>query len=924
MTMSSKKPTVAMAAGVAAALAAVILMWCANVDSAKAKSQIFGFTSQPTTTQAGGHPDIITTFELGSRLTQETVPCYCNDPKELTLHSPAGVIANPHVVSVCPVAQLALFECPADSQAGVVPLRLFGFGVFPLYRTVPQKGQAGLFAFTLPFGLAIPQYIAFTARTGGDYGLDVKTVGISHILPLLYYAPIFWGVPGEHFNDFMRFNPGEKEIYCETNPIPAMAEKNEAGIKKACTGNTDKSHPSSLPIAPLTQNPTTCVGPLTASIDDFSYDLEADHAEGPWPATTGCDALSFDPSLAANPTTTETDTASGLEVTLRVPQFQDPNTPSPSELKANTVTLPEGFSINPNAADGKTSCSDAESAVGTEREAECPETSKVGTVSIDSSALPAPIDGFIYLGEPKPGEPYRLVLTANGFGTAVKLLGTIHADPQTGQLVTTFENLPETPFQEFVLHFFGSERGILATPTQCGTYPVKSTFTPWDGAISAQNQTQFFVLDHGPGGGPCPGPTRPFAPGFTAGSRDNTAGVHAPFGLKLTREDGNQNLSGVTVTTPPGFLASLRGIPYCPQTAIDLLAGSSHTGRAELAAPACPAASRIGTADTGAGAGTHPLYTPGSVYLAGPYKGAPVSLLVVVPAVSGPYDFGNVAVRVAVNVDPATAALTAVSDPLPRIIAGVPLRLRSVQVELDRKGFALNPTNCDPFSVTATLTGDQGAASSFAAPFQVANCTDLGYAPKLSLNLSGGVRRRGHPAITAVFKAAAGEANTGRVSVALPPGELLDNSHIGTVCTRPAFATHSCPASSSIGTAEATTPLLDRPLKGNVYLRSNPSGSLPDMVLDLEGQIDIELAARISASKKGALRTTFQTVPDAPVSSVVLRLQGGSKGLLQNSESLCGASKKASVKMTGQNGRTDERQVPLRASCGAKHGGRPR
>ena len=342
------------------------------------------------------------------------------------------MIANPHVVSVCPVAQLALFECPADSQAGVVPLRLFGFGVFPLYRTVPQKGQAGLFAFTLPFGLAIPQYIAFTARTGGDYGLDVKTVGISHILPLLYYAPIFWGVPGEHFNDFMRFNPGEKEIFCETNPIPAMAEKNEAGIKKACTGNTDKSHPSSLPIAPLTQNPTTCVGPLTASIDDFSYDLEADHAEGPWPATTGCDALSFDPSLAANPTTTETDTASGLEVTLRVPQFQDPNTPSPSELKANTVTLPEGFSINPNAADGKASCSDAESAVGTEREAECPETSKVGTVSIDSSALPAPIDGFIYLGEPKPGEPYRLVLTANGFGTAVKLLGTIHADPADG------------------------------------------------------------------------------------------------------------------------------------------------------------------------------------------------------------------------------------------------------------------------------------------------------------------------------------------------------------------------------------------------------------------------------------------------------------------------------------------------------------
>jgi hypothetical protein len=912
----------------AGALAALALLFATNSGSARADgSQIFIFHSYPSTTQAGGHPDLYTEFELGSRIsTVPPVPCYCNDPKEVTVHSPAGVTANPHVVAECKIAQLAQGECSADSQAGQVMIKLFGgYILLAMYRTPPATGQAGQFAFTLPFGSKIPQFLVVHARTESDYGLDVTAEGISHLLPLEYTAPIFWGVPGEHFYDFLRIAPSEASsenggsIQCSQNPIPALLAKSEADLIAACSqfGWTVRDNPSSLPIAPMMQNPTTCVGPLKSSIDVLAYDLGRTSAEDDWPATTGCDGLSFDPSLAANPTTTNTDSPSGVEVVIDAPQFQDPSTPSPSELKASLMTLPEGFSLNPSAAAGKLTCSDLQSSVGTAEEAHCPEFSKVGTVTIDTSALPAPINGFAYLGEPKPGEPYRLVVSANGFGVAVKLLGTVHADEKTGQLVAGFSDLPQTPFQKFTIHFFGAERGLLATPTHCGQYPVTSEFTPWDGALSIQKQTQFFVLDHGPNATACPGATRDFKPGFEAGTKSNAAGAHTTFSLRIAREDGEQNLDALSLSTAPGFLAKLRGVPYCPESAIAELGSSDRNGREELADPACPAASEVGSAAAAAGAGTKPLYTSGKAYLAGPYKGAPLSLVVVVPAVAGPYDLGNVVTRAALNIDPATLQVSAVSDPLPRVVEGVPLRLRLIQVELDRPNFALNPTNCEPFSVDAAITGDQGSVANVSAPFQVANCTDLEYGPKLSLKLKGGLNRLGHPAIRAVLRTKQGEANSRHVSVTLPAGELLDNKHIGTVCTRGQFAADSCPAESLLGSATAWSQLLDQPLSGSVYLRAS-SHRLPDLVTDLEGQVDVELSARIDTAKGGRLRATFGSIPDVPVEKFVMNLEGGKKGLLQNSRGLCGKHKRAKVQMTGQNGWRLTDKVPLGISCGSK------
>jgi hypothetical protein len=384
----------------------------------------------------------------------------------------------------------------------------------------------------------------------------------------------------------------------------------------------------------------------------------------------------------------------------------------------------------------------------------------------------------------------------------------------------------------------------------------------------------------------------------------------------MTRDDGDQNLVGVTVTTPPGFSGVLKGIPYCPESAIEQLRNPLYSGFAELASSSCPAASQIGVATAGAGAGSKPIYTTGKVYLAGPYKGAPLSLVVVVPAVSGPYDVGNVAARAAIQVDSTTARVTTVSDPFPRILGGIPLRTRSIAVRLDRPNFALNPTNCDPFSVDADISGEEGGTIRRSAHYQVANCAVLPFGPKLSLKLTGGLRRRGHPAIHAVLTKAPGEANLRTTAVTLPRGELLDNSHIGTVCTRVQFAADECPPSSVIGSAEAVSPLLDEPLRGPVVLRSS-SNQLPDMVLDLEGQVDFQASARID-SVKGRLRTTFENIPDVPVSTVTVDLMGGNKGLLQNTESLCGKKKKAAVRMVGQNGRRVDSRVTLDAVCTAK------
>jgi hypothetical protein len=886
-------------------LALALLLTLLGPGEAKAYTGINTFSTIPSDTQAGGHPDVEIHANFDNRVVKEgefEAPepggCGCDDAETIDVHFPTGFIGNPHAVPRCTLTLFSAEECAPESQVGVMSLGGL-FGQVPIYNMEPHENEPGLLGFNVPL-LGAPSFIVLHGRTDSDYGLNATNSGIFHLLPINQVDIYMWGVPALPANDIHRFPIKQQSCLQKEYPEPCYPPV-----------------PSNSAPAPFLQNPTTCDTPLTAGLDIRYYDGTIEHADTPWASTTGCDQLSFNPSLAALPTTTQADTASGLDVDLRVPQDQSAFVPSPSQIRSTTVTLPEGMSINPNAADGKTSCTDADGSFGTELPAQCPEHAKVGTLQIDSSALPGPIDGAIYLGEPLPGDTYRLFLTASGFATHVKLAGSVHPDPKTGQIVVSFEDLPQTPLQRFTMHFFGSERGLLATPPHCGTYPVRSKFVPWNSVLPDQEALSFFEVKSGPGGTPCPPPERPFSPTLKAGTADNTSGVHTPFALKLSRPDGHQTVTSVNVSTPPGFSATLAGVPYCPEPAIAKMADPSHTGSTELATPSCPIASQIGSAVIGSGAGTRPLHTTGRVFLAGPYGGAPLSLVVVIPAVSGPYDLGTVAVRSAINVDPATAQVSTVSDQLPQILDGIPLRLRTILVSLDRPNFTLNPTNCNPFAVGAEAFGGQGAVANPSNHFQVANCDNLDFGPRLSLQLRGSTKRRGHPALRAVYTSSPGEANLARTVVVMPKNELLDNSHIGNVCSRVQFAANACPADSVYGSATAETPLLDEPLTGPVYLRSS-SHRLPDLVVDLEGQIDIELAARIDATKSGSLRARFEAVPDAPVTKFVLDMQGGAKGLLINSKPVCKADRRASVRLVGQNDELITRRPNLKAACGSK------
>jgi hypothetical protein len=887
--MKVRRGILSLAVGVALALTAAV-----GSDRAEAQMEVTEFNTQVSTSQAGGHPDVSYKTVWTMRADSDD-PCNCEDVKIIDTHFPTGFIGSPNAIPRCELAEFATNTCPIDAQVGVLDLQ--GFVRVPIFNMEPHPGEPGLVGFNVPLART-PAFVVLHGRTGSDYGLDATSGPIYHLLPFNELTIHLWGVPGLSTHDVNRFPPESFEgIQCE--PYPGGC------FPPVSTGITP---------APYLQNPTTCGVPLSASVDVIYYQGTVASATSPWPATTGCDYLSFDPSLTAQPTTKESDTASGLDIDLNVPQPQSASAPSPSQIKEVTLTLPKGFSLVPNGANGKTACADEDLLFESENEAQCPEFAKIGTTTIDSSALPGPIYGGAYIGQPLPGQTFRLFVTADGYATHVKLKGTIELDPATGRIVTSFPNLPQSPIQGFDLHFFGSERGIFGTPTKCGSYPVEAEFVPWNSALPNQTSTSFFNVDTGPGGAPCPGATRPFAPQVKAGSVDNTAGAYSPFTLELSRQDGDQNLTGLTVTAPPGFLASLRGVEYCPEAALAKYSDPTYKGLSELAQPACQASSRVGSVSVAVGPGTRPVYVDGKVFLAGPYKGMPLSLVVALPAVSGPYDLGNVPIRVAVNLDPITGQVTTVSDPFPQILEGVPLRTRYAQIRFDRPDFTLNPTNCDPFAVESVLSGDEGGISSPSSHFQVANCAGLDFAPKLSMRLTGGLNQRGHPAIHAYVKAAPGEANIKRVSVTLPKGELLDNEHIDSICTRVQFAADECPAGSRLGSASATTPLLDQPLSGNVYLRTNPNAKLPDLVLDLRGQVDIELSARIDAVN-GRLRTSFESVPDAPVSSVELHLAGGSKGLLINSESLCVKRKRATARMIGQNGARHELRPKLKVSC---------
>jgi hypothetical protein len=869
--------------------ALVSLGVAADAQAAAEQYGIESVSASLSTLQAGRHPDVLT--EIDFLPAAEPIP----DTENLTIELPPGLTANPQSFPTCPLVKFNnpfVNPCPQDSQIGLVEVFLGNPEPLlePLYNLPSPEDGVARFGF---IGLFYPYYLDIDLRSGGDYGVTVTSNNIPSVLHIEKIKTETWGVPADPSHDTDRVTPLEAAS-CETAVFLAEIEGQPVPL---CAGGPGRK--SGLAPDPFMTNPASCE-PMVFNFRTTAYLLPGQTFEAS--ANAGniveCERVPFEPTLSLDTTNDRAGAPTGLEATLEIPQNEGPNTTSSAPLRNARVSLPEGMTINPAAADGLEACSVEQAAYRTPNPAACPNASKLGTVEISSPSLKRPIDGGLFLRSPEPNHLFRFWIVSNELGVNLKVPAEVELDQSSGRLTTVIEDSPQLPTEEVVLRFRNGARAPLRNPMSCGTGNAVFELGSWNGNPPVTGIVPL-ETDEGCGSGE-------FHPKLKAGTVSPQAGGFSPFVFDVSREDGEQNLAAFDVVLPQGLLAKLAGVPLCPED-------QTRSG-------ACPEASQIGIVKAAVGAGSLPLWVPQpgkaptSLFLAGPYRGAPYSVVALVPAQAGPFDLGNVVVRSAIEIDPHSAQVTIHSDPMPQILQGVPIDYRHVIAEVDRSSFTVNPTSCADKEVKASFLSNGGATASASDRFKAAGCAGLGFSPKLRLRLKGGTRRAAYPSLRAVLTAKAGQANIRRVSVALPRSEFLEQAHIRTICTRVQFAADECPEASIYGRARAFTPLLDRPLEGPVYLRSS-SHKLPDLVVDLKGQIRITFSGRID-SVNGGMRTTFSQLPDAPLSKFVLQMKGGKKGLLVNSRNLCAGENHAAVKMDGQNGRTHDSHPALKDPCG--------
>ena len=865
--------------------------------------------------QAGGHPFAgPATFVLGSKrkLVPEGFPVLgrlmpINHVKTVITDLPRGQVGNTLAIPVrcAGVGALLEGECPAKAVVGGVVLTFSG-GVLrsPIYAIEPEYGTPAQFAFKIPGQSGI---VTLTARVrpqdGYAVSLDTSKAPVVDLLETT--ATICdYGANLSGFN-FVGCKEWGKE---GANPMPLFA------------------------------NPTRCGNPPpTVHVRIESWE-EPDTApkdyETTTPPITGCEEVPFEPQSQIAPESKRADSPTGLDVSLSMPteglEGKDPEgNPDPeaimqSNLKSAKITFPEGMAVNASAGQGLGACSLDQIGMSEEEgklipdnePINCPASSKVGTIEVETPILESVLKGSVYVA--KQGEVEGALLglfmafESPRDGLIVKVPSKVELDPVSGRLTAIVPESPEAPFSEVEVHFAGGPRATLLTPPKCGHYEIEAELTPYSGNPPI-TQASGFEVTEGPNGGPCP--SGALAPNFEAGSSNPMAGQASPFEVRLHREDGSDRFAALSLATPPGLTAYLKGIPYCPDTTLASIPSKEGTGKAEIDHPSCPAASQLGKVIVGAGAGPNPLYVDtAKAYLAGPYKGAPLSIAVVAPAVAGPLDLGNVVIRNALYLNPRTAEVRVVSDPIPTILHGLLLDVRDVRVLIDRPAFTLNPTDCEPLSVGATVGGLSGQSASLSNRFQVGGCEALGFKPALKTTLIGGTRRGAFPAFRATYEPRAGDANLEALALRFPRSEFIEQGHFRTICTRVQYAAGQgfgagCPPGSIYGHITATTPLLDQPLEGPVYLRSSDH-NLPDVVFALHGQVDAEAAVRID-SKQGGLRASIEGAPDVPLTKVSLEMQGGQKGLFVNSRDVCASTFRSSVDSAAHNGRSYAFRPPL-------------
>jgi hypothetical protein len=910
------------------------------------RSSIVSNAEGALATQAGSHPYALTTaIEFNHVVTATEKPLRVRtygDPKDIEVKLPAGMIVDPLATETrCTESELesqgAPASCPNAAAVGVVSLYLddHEFLDEPIYNMAPSAGVPAELGFNVA-GIGLIMHVGGRLRTGTDYGLSADISDISEQHPIYGLELTLWGNPSETSHD------GERGLCADEK---AKQSFKKTGIRESC--------PVERTTKPFLTLPSSCTGePLLTTMNTDSWqepgtlnpDGTPDLGDPRWqtassfsPPLTGCQDLNFNPKLTvstAEPAVASAESPSGLDVDLKLPREEATSGLAEADLKEAVLTLPAGMAISPPAANGRVACTDTpepgrpggQIALHSGEPASCPEASILGSAKILTPLLEAPLEGSIYLAQ-QNANPFNsllaLYVVAEGDGMLVKLAGKVEADPQTGRLTVTFGDLPQLPIGEMKLSLFGGARALLVTPPACGSYETSSSLMPWSGT-PAVTQTWNLEIDSGPRAGPCP--SGRFDPSFMAGTENNQARAFSSFSLTFSRQDGEQRFGAYTVQMPPGLLAILKNVALCPEPQASL-------GQ-------CPQASAIGTTTVGAGPGKDPLYLPGpgqpanAVYLTGPVSTltdgstlpdgsdrsiAPFGLSIVVPAIAGPFDLGNIVMRARIEVDPHTAQLTISSDPLPAIWDGIPLDIRTVNLSIDRLGFIFNPTDCAPLTVGGTISSTGGVGgvgatnAAVSSPFAAANCAQLPFIPKLTaLTEAKTSKQDGAYLHVKVVSGPThpGQANIAKLKLDLPKQLPARQATLRQACASAVFAADpaACPTASVVGRASVVTPVFGNPLTGPAYLVSHGGAAFPDLEIVLAGEgIELELDGQTSI-KHGVTSSTFKALPDAPISSFDLVLQNGPHSLLatnlpaKTKGNLCSQTLSMSTAITGQNG----------------------
>jgi hypothetical protein len=869
-------------------------------------------TSEDTSefyTQAAGHPDFgITNFAFKSKkngIAEEPE----GKVKDVRVDLPPGLAVNPEAVEQCPESVIKEFNCPPSSQVGEdeavgtaeIPLILVGAKttvteLFPVFNVERKPGEPARFgvevtsttlkAAELATGHKLVSVIYLeggiswhheseegetSGVQSGDYHEYFKIQNIPLEPEIVQSKLIFWGVPHEH----------------------KAAARNDAFL----------TMPSSL---------DDCEHPQTTWLHVDSYEDPGNFIADPVQTilqnkdhtvltASGCNKLAFEPSLSLTAAPSTYDQPDGATVDLHVPQTTtEPSKVNSPDIQTAEVALPEGMTLNPSAANGLQACANVQSG--------CPAASRIGTVSVNAPGIPnGTLVGGIYVGtqesqDPESGKEYRIFLSAEApaYGVGLRLEGHVKANKTTGRLTATFTDNPQVPFEDVLLTFNGGPRAPLANPLSCGAAAPTAVITPYSGpSPNANTTTSGFTVNSGTAA-PCPSPL-PFALVQSTHDQSASAGAFTSFTLSLARTDGQQYLSKVRTVLPPGLLGAIPSVTLCTE--------------AQASTGTCPVSSEIGKATVTAGAGSEPYSFSGHVYLTGPYEGAPYGLAIVVPAIAGPFDLGTVKTRATLGVETYTGQVV-VTAAVPTIEGGVPVRLKTLTVAVNRPSFMFNPTNCGALSTVSGLTSIFNATQGLSTPFQVGECSKLAFKPSLGAFSGAKTSRANGASLEVKISQAPHEANIREVQLQLPKRLPARQTTLKKACLAASFEAGSppgtCTSAARVGEATVSTPVLPDKLSGPAYLVSHGGEAFPDLDLVLSGDgVKVVLVGHTHISSTGITTSTFESLPDVPISSVAVDLPVGPQSVLSANGNLCNSRLLAPTAIIAQSGAKIAQQTTI-------------